>query len=108
VKLFIKLVSLILVLGLSGPFFLRGPDGRTWLDYRDFLPDFSASGQKARAVATELKELGGPDSDQKSTAPTSDDPPGVLNDGHESRGEGLYRWQDADGQWHFSDQPPAH
>lgn len=107
-KLFIKLVSFILVLGLSGPFFLRGPDGRPWLDYREFLPDFAALSRKARNLAVEVKELGGPASDQKSSIQTSDKPAALLTEGQEATGEGLYRWQDDNGQWHFSDQPPPH
>lgn len=106
-KLFIKLLSLILILGLSGPFFLHRPDGRPWLNYRDFLPDLSAMGRKTRNLAKDLKDLGGSDFDQEPSIRTSDKLTAPLPDTHEPNGEGLYRWQDADGRWRFSDHPPA-
>jgi hypothetical protein len=99
-KLFLKLLALVLVLGLSGPFFLRGPDGQPWLDYRDFVPNLSAMGRKARTMAENITDneptvqpLTAPASGEQSSSQDGDD--------------GLYRWRDADGQWHFSDQVPT-
>ena len=37
-KLFSKLMLLILVAGIAGLFFIKKPNGSPWLDWRDFIP----------------------------------------------------------------------
>ena len=38
-KLFSKLIVLLLVVGIAGLFFLKKPNGSPWLDWRDFVPN---------------------------------------------------------------------
>ena len=38
-KLFSKLMLLLLVVGIAGLFFLKKPNGSPWLDWRDFIPN---------------------------------------------------------------------
>lgn len=100
-KLFLKLITLLLVLGLSGPFFLRGPDGQPWLDYRDFLPDVSAMGRKARSIAERMGKQNEPVPPSQFVSPASE-----STNPRGSGDQNLHRWRDTNGQWHFSDEPP--
>ncbi len=66
---------LVLVIGTSGLFFLKRPDGQPWLSVSDFVPETTS-------IPTLLEAT--------------------------SKGEiQVYRWQDKNGHWHLSDQPPA-
>ncbi len=75
-KLFVKLLVLLLIAAMAGPFFIKGPDGRplmTWNDVKQKIGNWSSSGGSAR--------------------------PGSPVE--------VHRWQDEDGQWHYSDEAPT-
>lgn len=77
-KLFVKVLCFGLVLALAGPFVMRGPDGQ---------PLYTPA-QAWRSLQSSMPAL---------------DVPDVMP----SKPVAVYRWQDAEGQWHFSGQPPA-
>ncbi len=85
-KLFVKLLILVLLLASVGPFFLKGPDGEPYWSYREVL-------QAARAKLGRL-----------TSAPASLPSPKALQPGDDVT---VYRWQDASGEWHFAGEPPA-
>lgn len=81
---------LTLVLAMAGPFFIRGPDGRPLMRVDDVRAD----------VARHSKTM-----KERWNAATA-------RFGRSSGGAGgdpvvIYRWQDADGQWHYASQAPA-
>ena len=85
-RLFTKLIVLVVIAALAGPFFIKGPDGR---------PLWTINDVKASIVGKWL---------------------GLKNDleqGFDSVGVDamsddvtVYRWQDESGQWHFAAEPP--
>ena len=77
-KLFVKVLCFGVVLALAGPFLMRGPDGQ---------PLYTPA-QAWRSLTNSLPSIGVPD---------------VVP----SQPVAVYRWQDDEGQWHFSGQPPA-
>ncbi|GAA3944312.1 DUF4124 domain-containing protein [Litoribacillus peritrichatus] len=74
-KLMIKLLLLGLVGAIVAPMLIKGPDGRPLMSWQDF---FSSSDSGAASV---------------SSLPQSSS--GVTT---------VYKWKDAEGQWHFSDK----
>ncbi|MCW8193837.1 DUF4124 domain-containing protein [Proteobacteria bacterium 005FR1] len=57
-------------------------------------------GRKARVLAN--KATNHPATTQPLTTPATEEQASP-----EAGDQGVYRWRDADGQWHFSDQQPA-
>lgn len=75
-KLFIKLIVLVLILAMAGPFFMRGPDGQPLLRLSDVTQKFKSwmSSGSSSAPGSPVK---------------------------------VHRWQDEEGQWHYSDEAPS-
>ncbi|NNF66847.1 MAG: DUF4124 domain-containing protein [Gammaproteobacteria bacterium] len=80
-RFFVKLMALIVVLALAGPFFIRGPDGQPLLSFGDVKLQLSAAGHD---IATGWNRL-------------------TTRFGHADEPLPVYRWKDADGNWHYSD-----
>lgn len=82
-KLFTRLLGLIVVLALAGPFFMKGPDGRPLWTIQDTISKvktttsrwFSKAGVSKAKVALSNEVV-------------------------------VYRWRDADGVWQFSAEVP--
>ncbi|MFK8030642.1 MAG: DUF4124 domain-containing protein [Gammaproteobacteria bacterium] len=71
-KLFAKLLVLVLVMALAGPFILKGPNGQPLMRVSDVTQKFKAWMGSSPAKPGSSVE--------------------------------LHRWQDENGQWHYSDQ----
>jgi len=94
-KIVIKLLLVLLVLALVGPTFLKGPDGQALISEAEVsaVPArLRALGTQVEAAVSRLKPDALPGLPQSPGAPES---------------KQYYRWQDAAGVWHFSDEPPA-
>ena len=78
-KLFVRLMGLVLVLALAGPFILQGPDGKPLMEMADVT---SGIAKQWRAMTTNLQRSAG------------NDDAGKVE---------VHRWRDANGQWHYSD-----
>ncbi len=89
-KLFVKLMMLFVVLALAAPFFLKGPDGQPLLTL-----------DKAKATASDsLDDLKGQWDDVTDSA--------ARAAGDENAGKvAVHRWQDENGQWHYSNEAPV-
>ena len=74
-KLFAKLLVLLLILAMAGPFFMRGPDGQPLMRLSD--------------VTQKIKSWMSSNSSSSSGRPVK-----------------VHRWQDENGQWHYSDEAP--
>lgn len=81
-KLFVKLLVLVIVLAMAGPFFIRGSDGQPLISVKDVQFQLGNTGavisRQWRKLTTQLR------GDAKPVP--------------------IYRWQDADGNWHYSDE----
>ena len=75
-KLFVKLLVLLLIAAMAGPFFIKGTDGQPLMRWSD--------------VTQKLKSWVGSGSSSKPGSPVK-----------------VHRWQDENGQWHYSDEAPA-
>jgi len=75
-KLFVKILVLLLILAMAGPFFMRGPDGQPLMRLGDVTQRLKAWMNKAPSVK-----------------------PGDKVE--------LHKWQDENGQWHYSDAAPS-
>lgn len=87
-----SLVALV-VLGVGGLFVLKSPNGEPWLSFEDFKPDTRAIESLRPNLEGVLEKdwsLGGAESKQSS----------------QSKPVEVYRWQQADGTWVYSDSPP--
>jgi hypothetical protein len=76
----IKVMVFIVVLAFAGPFFIKGPDGKPLLTIDEFMSDLSLENLIPNAV-------------KSAAEPTA---PALTK---------VYRWQDEDGVWQFSDNP---
>lgn len=112
-KLFVKLILLVVVLALAGPFFLHGPDGRPLLSPSDLkLPKFDLPKLQDAAPAGDT-----PAADPQQWIQWSDRAGSTLFNPDKLTREQLalldikaqdnifYRWQDANGVWQFSSLP---
>lgn len=99
-KLFIKFLLVILVLGMAGPFFLKRPDGQPWMDAGDMLPKISRWQSDSQRLWRDTQNWfsGLVNGDVVSKIGDADQPGGQTK---------VYRWRDANGTWQLSDQPPA-
>lgn len=88
-KLFVKFLVFVLVLGVSGLFVLKRPDGKPWLDYRVFLNDIQTKFAEVKSLkkdlVDEVKDVAGGSEPQSTT---------------------VYKWRDAAGVVQYSDTPP--
>ena len=92
-KLFTKLMILVVLAALVAPFVLRGPDGQPIMELNDVLPDAmgverSLEGALDRAENAAGELLG------------EDAPTGTAGMTR------VVRWQDANGVWHFAQEAP--
>lgn len=82
-RFIIKLLLLTAIAALVAPMFIQGTDGKPLLQLSDLLPQLPAVTEKSGTADTSRPA--------KTTSASK-----------------VYRWQDAQGQWHYSDTPPAH
>lgn len=88
-KLFIKFMIFIVVLACAGPFILKRPDGRPWMTISDLkAPDIATP--DISPLTDQVKKLGGSDEENAAAEQTT-----------------IFKWQDKDGVWHFSDEASA-
>lgn len=104
-KFFIKLLLLLLVLGMAGPFFLKRPDGSPWMTLDQVMPTNelpNSEGLKSQ-LSYQL---------QKTKQWFSNTMPKFASESGPDSSSGseatkVYRWKGSDGSWQLSDQPPA-
>lgn len=81
-KLFIKLLLLLVVVAISGPYFIKGPDGQPLWSLQDTANTVTATLRRWRANPVAAAVTPGASAVE------------------------VFRWQDADGQWHFTNVAP--
>lgn len=91
-KWIIKLLSLILVVGVTGLFILKRPDGKPWLTLEEFGFDIALVGKTFQSLLSSLSQ-------QSETALSGND--------HQPKTIMVYKWRDVEGNWQYSDKPPT-
>ncbi len=94
-KVFYKLLLTLVILSLALPFILKRPDGQPLLSLADIGQDLSALGDNIKSTVLSSIE----------TVKQIDDSNDVNGEQDQPKTTTLYRWQDARGQWHFSNKP---
>jgi len=80
----------VLLVGLVGPFLLKRPDGKPWMDASELAPDIQVEGAFAQFKLRAYRHF------NYMRRGVGDENAGKTK---------VYRWQAADGSWRFSDQP---
>jgi hypothetical protein len=88
-KLIVKFFCFLLVLGLAGLFVLKKPDGSPWLSADELIPNAQSLITDSMSLVNKAKKL------------TEKE---IVNDNNNGA---IYRWQDANGQWQYSDTAPS-
>ena len=83
-KLFIKLMILVVVAAVAAPFFLKGPDGRPLLSW-----------DRLHAPEVRLPDLGKAADTMRESLGTEDEA--------RAKPVEVFKWQDEKGGWHYSD-----
>lgn len=105
-KLIIKFMLLFMCAALAAPLFIAGPDGKPLLQLNQIIP--------VSLMPEALKNL---PLDALQPEPLIQLPAGPLQqnktptmsqDLNPTQPASVYRWQDAQGNWHYSDKAPAH
>ena len=89
-KFFIYVITCLLIIAFLGLFIVKKPNGETWLTINDLLPDKIIIADKIEPISEQLSAVY-----QRITASTN----------HQSDDVKIYRWQDKNGHWGYSDQP---
>ncbi len=93
----IRLMIVLLLIAVIAPLFIKDPNGKSLMSLSDWQFDLPTSLQqmadklKAAPVSESTSEWSGVGARQPST----------------SQIKTVYKWQDEDGVWQFSDSPPA-
>lgn len=87
-KIFIRLIMLVVVLGLAGPFFLKRPDGQPWMNTSDLMPNTSP----VERLLTDIKAMFAGWFGEEQVEPIGQTK--------------VYRWKSPEGHWQLSDTPP--
>ena len=103
-KLFIKLMLFVVVLAMAGPFFMTGPDGRPLLTLQKLgFPSVSQLKQMVSAARNNIKL---PNSATENTTSSTAEASVSPTIAHAARGKVFYKWQNDQGTWQFSNDPP--
>lgn len=102
-KLFIKLLLLLTVLGLAAPFVIKDDHGRPLLSLHDLQTH--QGGFKQSILQTKAQFHAFMKKMRTATNPATQAPTAEPEDSSLTY---VYTWQDTQGQWQFSDQAPAH
>lgn len=88
-KYFLYLMSGILIIALMGLFFLKKPDGKTWLTVNELVPNASVIERKVKYIKNKL------------LIAYQD----ITSEGDQNDKVTIYRWKDSQGNWSYSDAP---
>ncbi|ALU43366.1 DUF4124 domain-containing protein [Pseudoalteromonas rubra] len=89
------LLIMVMLVGVASLFVLKRPDGRTWLSLDDILGKAQTQAQHMLDESKQQLDKA-VDMVSSSDAQAAQKQPGKI-----------YKWQDAQGNWHYSDRPNA-
>lgn len=88
-KFFVYLISFIAIMALMGLFIFKQPNGQPWLSVDKLLPNTPAIEKNISAITSKIKTIS------------------LSTDIEDSSHVNVYRWQDVNGNWSYSDKPNA-
>jgi hypothetical protein len=88
-KLFVYLLSVVVIIALAGLFVIKQPNGQPWLSANEFKPNTQAITEKINTITSKLKKVFESDIAKKD---------GAVK---------VYRWKDSKGNWNYSDTDNA-
>jgi len=97
-KIFIKLLCFVVILGLVGPFIMRAPNGQPYMDYRKLIPSLSGAQNSMK------RWWNNDDAEHQSAEEKIQSNETSTNSWGKTR---IYRWQDENGVWQYTDKPPT-
>ena len=98
-SLFIKVLFVILILGFAGLFVFKKADGTPILAMHELRPKVTSFISSAQQIVGKIKNF-------KPSAPETIDNNELGLPQEKKAKSNIYRWQDSNGQWQFSDTPP--
>ena len=111
-KFFVKVIITLVVVGVGYLFYLKKPDGKPWLDYKQIVGDPTQMVQEAKQQLGHLKRKVGEVSDSveafgsdKPSAPVQGD--GSLSVRERYPDAKFFRYRDAAGSWQYVDRAHA-
>lgn len=93
-KLFIKIMLVIVILAVSALFIIKKPDGTPWLK----VDDFTSSTSSFEKITEQIKN---------SWSDVAKNTSELVQEKTATKKSAVYRWKSSDGKWHMSDTPPA-
>ena len=105
-KYFTYLVVSIMILAVLSLFYLKKPDGQAWLSISSMSEkSLQISDQVLSTSSNTLNQALNSVKQASNSLATS-----IYNDtaDEEIAGNKIYKWQDDNGQWHYSDSPNPH
>jgi hypothetical protein len=90
-KFFTYTITCILLIAFLGLFILKKPNGETWLSLGDLLPQTSSLDHQIDTLNDKFSKLY--------------DKLSKTDNHHQSELIKIYRWQDGQGNWSYSDSP---
>ncbi|GEB72537.1 hypothetical protein PC2016_3001 [Pseudoalteromonas carrageenovora] len=102
-KYFTYLAISIMVIAVISLFYLKKPDGQTWLSTSSISNESLQIKEKMLALSTNTLDQavqGVKQAGDKIASSISDEPIPSTTSSNK-----IYKWQDESGQWHFSDTP---
>ncbi|MGO3421177.1 MAG: DUF4124 domain-containing protein [Pseudoalteromonas distincta] len=106
-KYFTYLAISIMAIAVISLFYLKKPDGQTWLSASSISSESQQIKEKMVALSSNTLDqavLGVKQAGDKIASSISDEP---IAANATSSGK-IFKWQDETGQWHFSDTPNPH
>jgi hypothetical protein len=94
-SIFYKLLILAMIVATSGLFFIKSPQGKPFLSYKDFIPDISKHIAQAKEIAEKV-----PVGQKQIAEDSAQAAPPTLKKNN------FYKWKDAYGSWQFTQEPP--
>lgn len=103
-KYFTYLAISVMIIAVISLFYIKKPDGQTWLSASSISNESQQIKEKMVALSTNTLDQAVQGAKQAGNQIVSS----VSNNSHAVKPSGkIYKWQDENGQWHFSDTPNA-
>jgi len=99
-KYFAYLAIMVMLISVAGLFYLQRPDGQTWLTSYEITRQSSVIKEQMIALSTDTLDRA-----VKVVSDTSQKVVESIAADSSSEAVVIYKWQDGQGQWHYSDRP---
>lgn len=98
-------VALLVIIALGLPLLIKGPDGRPIMTIDDWIPDVPSDVLQPLASGFSSSDRAAADAPTAFGSPDQHDDAKGFN-AAPVMGKKMYKWQDDQGRWHFSNEKP--